>query len=171
MNMQIHQMQFNYSPFEDRLLFRFNTTAAEEFRLWLTRRYTKLIWPVLLDILASFETLAPNQLIRETLMSFQHETVMARADFATPYQGSEQLRRPLGAEPVLLARFSVRPSANNIPILCLHPENGKGVELAMNPTLLHSFCGLLIHAVKHSGWDLSLELGARQPLPSKVSIN
>jgi hypothetical protein len=173
MDSQIHQMQFNFSPFEDRLLFRFNTTMGEEFSFWLTRRYVKLVWPALLEALGSFETAAPNRLIMDTLLSFQHETVMANADLATPFHETRDAQRPLGTAPVLLTKLTIRRSSNNLPILCMHPERGKGIELVVNQKLLHSFCGLLIQAVRNCGWDLQFEVGGvvQQPPRSKVSIN
>ena len=39
----INQLQMSYSPEEDRVLLRLNTTSAEEFRFWLTRRYCQLM--------------------------------------------------------------------------------------------------------------------------------
>ncbi len=159
MNSQIHQMQFSYSASEDRLLFRFNTTGGEEFSFWLTRRYIKLIWPVLLEVLGRFDHAAPNPLMRDTLLSFQHDAVMSKADLATPFRETRQAVRPLGSKPVLLGLLSIKNSPQNLPILCMHPETGKGIELVMDLTLLHSFCGLMIHAINQSGWDLHYDLG------------
>ncbi len=159
MNSQIHQMQFSYSTSEDRLLFRFNTTTGEEFGFWLTRRYIKLIWPVLLDVLGGFDRATPNPLMRDTLLSFRHDAVMSKADLATPFQETTQAVRPLGDEPILLGQLSIKRSPQHLPILCMHPEHGKGIELVMDPTLLHSFCGLMIHAIHQSGWDLHYDLG------------
>jgi len=39
----INQLQISDSPEEDRVLLRLNTTFAEEFRFWLTRRYCQLM--------------------------------------------------------------------------------------------------------------------------------
>ncbi|MEY4195523.1 MAG: hypothetical protein RLZZ226_1891, partial [Pseudomonadota bacterium] len=48
-----------------------------------------------------------------------------------------------------------------------HPEQGKGSELVMNQTLLHSFCGLLSHGLNQSGWDLQYDLGDFSVTPQK----
>jgi len=174
MNSQIHQMQFSYSTSEDRLLFRFNTTTGEEFSFWLTRRYVKLIWPVLLEVLGGFNRAAPNRLMQETLLSFQHDAVMTKANLATPFRETGQAVRPLGSEPVLLGQLSIKRSPQNLPVLCMHPEQGKGIELVMDQTLLHSFCGLLIHGLNQSGWDLQYDLGdfsVASKKPQKFAIH
>lgn len=58
-------------------------------------------------------------------------------------------------------------------VLCMHPESGKGIELAMNETLLHSFSKLLTDAVSVSGWDIELGLpadtGGEAPVPDRVN--
>jgi len=35
---KLHQINLGYSPEEDRLLLRINTTGKTEYRLWMTRR-------------------------------------------------------------------------------------------------------------------------------------
>ncbi|MGI9212861.1 MAG: hypothetical protein ACR2HF_10340 [Methylococcaceae bacterium] len=173
MNSQIHQMQFNYSASEDRLIFRFNTTTGEEFTFLLTRRYVKLIWPVLLNVLGGFDSAAPNALMREALLSFQHDAIMSQADLSTPFKETPKALRPLGPEPILLGQLTIKRSRQNLPILCMHPEQGKGIELVMDQTLLHSFLGLIIHAVSQSGWDLQFDLGdfSTTQKPAKVMMH
>ena len=56
---QLHQMQITYVPVEDRLLYRVNTKHRQEFRFWMTRRYVKLLWKGLIDILKKRE--APEE--------------------------------------------------------------------------------------------------------------
>ena len=51
MSEKIHQMQITFVPVQDRLMFRLNTTAQTEFKLWFTRRYVKLLWQVLQQML------------------------------------------------------------------------------------------------------------------------
>ena len=36
-------MNINYIPVEDRLMLRINTLAGDEFRVWLTRKFTELL--------------------------------------------------------------------------------------------------------------------------------
>ena len=49
--MKIHQLSVTYLAEQDRILVRINTTAAKEMRLWLTRRLTVGLWPLLSKLL------------------------------------------------------------------------------------------------------------------------
>jgi hypothetical protein len=40
----------------------------------------------------------------------------------------------------------------------MHPAEGQGVTLTLDPVLLHSVCRLLQAAVKKSDWDMELKL-------------
>lgn len=45
--MQIHQFKLHFNPEEDRIFFLMNTTEHQEFRFCLTRRFIRILWPVL----------------------------------------------------------------------------------------------------------------------------
>ena len=45
--MRIHQLNLKYVPEQDRLLLRINTKTGEELRLWLSRRLTLGVLPLL----------------------------------------------------------------------------------------------------------------------------
>jgi hypothetical protein len=45
--MNIHQLSVNYLQEQDRILARINTTDGAELRLWLTRRLTMGLMPLL----------------------------------------------------------------------------------------------------------------------------
>lgn len=161
MRQKIHQMQILFVPVEDRLMLRLRTTDGAELRLWLTRRYVKLLWQVLQQMLgstpsASGAEVAPRT--REAELSFQHEQALAKMDFATPYQEIPPVQQPLGGAPVLVAKIQVKPGPEKTQLLCMHPEQGHGVEIALDSIWLHSFCKILIGAVKRSGWDLDLRI-------------
>lgn len=157
---QLHQMQLRYVPIQDRLLFRMNTLEREEYELWFTRRYTQLLWRALTNLLEELqedgETFNPQA--RAAKVSFQHEQAISEADFAKPYEHG--LHRPLGAEPVLLARIRIKTREGGGYLLCLHPEEGRGIELAIDLSLLHSLLQLITDAVDNAGWDLALQLGS-----------
>jgi hypothetical protein len=157
---QLHQMQLRYIPIQDRLLFRLNTLERQEYQLWFTRRYTKLLWRALMNLLEELQDEGEvfNAQARAAKVSFQHEQAVSEADFAKPYEHG--LHQPLGTEPVLLARIRIKARAGGGHILCLHPEEGRGVELAIDVSLLHSLLQLITDAVDNTGWDLALQLGS-----------
>lgn len=155
MGEKIHQMQITFVPSQDRLMFRVKTMDQTEIKLWLTRRYVKLLWQVLQKMLGNTQSgMSPDPQTRQAVLSFQHEQAVAGMDFATPYQETPEVKQPLGDDPVLVSRIQVKPGPGQTQVLCLHPDLGHGLEIAPDPRWLHSFCKLLADGVKKTDWDL-----------------
>lgn len=171
---RLHQIQIRFVPKEDRILLRIKTTDRSEFRFWLTRRYVKLLWPVVLKMLEADQRvqLQPHSEGKSAVLSFQHEKAIKQSDFSTKYNEDAAVL-PLGDAPVVLAKIQVKKGDQNGNLLCMHPESGKGIELAMNETLLHSFSKLLTDAVRVSEWDMELKLptdpGYDEPVPERIN--
>jgi hypothetical protein len=168
---QISQIQVAFSPLEDRLLLRVNTGDRKEFRFWITRRYLKLLWPVLLKMLADNPQVRLQASVeaRQTVLSFLHEQAISQADFSREFEESDS-QLPLGSTPLLLARIQVKHDAQERQVLCLHPEQGKGLEIAVNDKLLHALSRLIIEAATGCGWDLALVKTARQPADERETM-
>ena len=126
----------------------------------MTRRFVKLLWPLLVQLA---EDLSPrikaqaNPEARKALLSLEHEQAVARADFSKPYE-AEPVATPLGAEPLLLARIQTGRDPAGLPVLALHPSVGNGLTLSFDAVLLHSVCRLIQSAVKKTDWDIDLKL-------------
>lgn len=152
---RIKQVQITFVPVEDRLLLRLNTTAREEFRFWITRRYARLLWPLLERALAADPVVAAQTgpAERRTVLSFRQQQALSKADFTHPFEAGHS-RLPLGEQPVLLARAQLRNSAPT-PVLALHPERGAGIDLALDSELLHSFARLLGETMQRAQWELA----------------
>ena len=166
--MRIHQFSMIYSPLEDRIVFRLNTLEKEEFKFFLTRRYVKLLWPLLMKMLENdiIQREPEHQHFAGEMLNFEHENIISRSDFGRKYEESSE-QFPLGTETILLARIQVKKGPQS-DILCLLPEKGKGIELGVNQTFLHTFCKLLKDTVKKADWDLGAEMWMREsPPPSK----
>ena len=168
--MKLHQLKVDYDAEQDRLLMLIAASEDVELRLWLTRRYVKLLWPLLVKLA---EEASPrirtqaNPEARKALLGIEHQQAVQKADFSKAY--AEQPRNtPLGAEPPLLGRIQTGRDRKGLPVLALHPAEGQGVTLTLDSVLLHSLCRLLQSAVKKSGWDLELKLpGAESPAPAE----
>ncbi|MGI9134651.1 MAG: hypothetical protein ACR2I0_12055, partial [Rhodoferax sp.] len=50
--MDIHQLSVDYGEEQDRILFRLNTSEAQELRFWVTRRMLLKAWPMFSTIVA-----------------------------------------------------------------------------------------------------------------------
>ena len=163
---RIHQMQVVFAPEEDRLQLRINTQARTEFRFWLTRRFVKRLWPGLIQAMESQArpaAVAPpvDPTARAAILDFAHQQAIAQTDFSTKFLETPS-QTPLGPLPILVTRARIEPREQGGGyMVSFHPEGSYGIEVAMDPRLLHSFCKLLADAVSKADWDLSL--------PSSVS--
>ncbi|MBF0629991.1 MAG: hypothetical protein HQL89_03235 [Magnetococcales bacterium] len=158
---RLHQMQIVYSQITDRLLLRINTRDRQEFRFWLTRRFVKRLWPGLAQALA--RQVRPeathSPLARAAMMDLMHQNAISQADFNTRFDQQIQTV-PMGTEPILVAKARLTPMKSGVVMLTLQPETGQGVELALDPNLLHALCKLFQDALPQTDWDLKLQFGA-----------
>lgn len=160
---QLHQMQVKFEPLEDRLLFRLSTQNKYEYRFWFTRRYVKILWKALLTMLQNSGL--PDygtQQANDAVLSFQHEQIVQGADFEKRFEDND-MHYPLGENPVLVSRVRIKTREDGMQLLCMHPEQGQGIELSMDNSLLHSFCKLLTDAQRSTEWDLDLNIAAAAP--------
>ena len=163
--MRLQQLKVEYDAEQDRLLMLVATNEAMELRLSLTRRFVKLLWPLLVKLAEEASPRIRNQAnpeARKALLGLEHETAVSKADFSKPYDAGESAR-PLGDAPLLLARIQTGHDRNGQPIVALHPSEGQGVTLSFDSVLLHSVCRLLQAAVKGSDWDMELKLPGAEP--------
>lgn len=167
---KLHQIQLQYHPGEDRGLLRLRTAEGDEFRFWLTRRFIALLWPLLVRSLersAAVRAQADPE-ARSTVLSFEHESALSRSDFATPF--ADGTRMPLGETPLLLVRARLRETEAGV-VLGLEPQEGPGIDLALDATLLHSLARLVREVAERAAWGLALELGAPAAPPAGRRVN
>lgn len=158
--MRLHQLKVDYDPEQDRLLMLVATSEHVEVRLHLTRRFVKLLWPLLVKLAEEASPRIRMQAsaeARKALLGMEHENAVAKADFSKPYDAGSH-STPLGTAPILLARIQTGRDRNGQPVVALHPSEGQGVTLTFDSVLLHSLCRLLQAAVKKSDWDMELKL-------------
>jgi hypothetical protein len=163
--MRLHQLKIDYDAEQDRLLMMVATSEGVELRLALTRRFVKLLWPLMVKLA---EEASPrirtqaNPEARKALLGLEHEHAVSKADFSKPYDAGPS-ERPLGEAPLLLARIQTGHDRDGQPVVALHPASGQGVTLSFDSVLLHSVCRLLQAAVKKSDWDMELKLPSLAP--------
>ncbi|GBC61689.1 hypothetical protein DENIS_2651 [Desulfonema ishimotonii] len=171
--MQIHQFRMQFSPEQDRIIFSMNTLERDAFRFYFTRRFVRLLWPVLLQLLEEdYQRREPEKShMADVMLDFEQEKVVSKADFQKKYE-EDNTRFPLGEEALLLSRIQVRkgPDGN---ILCLLPGKGKGIEVPANPRFLYTFCKLMEDTVAKAQWDLTLERPQQNPAiqPTGVTVH
>ena len=156
---QLRQLQLHFDAVQDRTLMRVSTQDRQEYRFWLTRRFVRVLWPILGQLLRAEPVVQsqPREEARREVLSFQHEQAISETDFKTPYEQETPKTLPLGDAPLLLQRVQVKKNPQGRPLLCLSGE-GRGVDLVLNDRLLHSLCKLIAETSARAGWDLSLEV-------------
>jgi hypothetical protein len=166
--MKIHQLSVTYLAEQDRILVRVNTSAAEEMRLWLTRRLMLGLWPLLSKLLTkhllkleaagtSLDTADDG--LRKMLTDFRKDEFLRQADFETPYQDNPP-HLPLGEEPLLITNVDASPlpsgqlrlSFNERPMGEGEPRS---FRMEMDPKLMQGLMHLLEQALASSQWGES----------------
>ncbi|MEZ5430045.1 MAG: hypothetical protein R3F31_02450 [Verrucomicrobiales bacterium] len=169
---QLYQMQVSFDPLEDRLRFRLNTRSRTEFRFLLTRRYVRLLWQALWEMLktrrqakksdslaASPSPLPPEVAAAQSFeISLEHREAVKQGDFATPFHEGSSL--PLGPGFILLSKVAVKNSPGGPQVLSIGPESGEGVDLTLDDRMLHSLCRLLADAAAKADWGIDLDFSA-----------
>ena len=149
----INQLQMSYSPAEDRILLRVNTTGGDEFRFWLTRRYAALV----IQALAAHRAVDPDvaaqpvPAAKEAVEAFKQETAQARGDFAQSFEGSDQF--PLGESPILAQKLKYRVLEGKL-VLTIEPAEGAGINVTLDNTLNFNVGKLLVSALEKADWRL-----------------
>ena len=163
--MKIHQLSVTYLAEQDRILVRVNTAAAEEMRLWLTRRLMLGLWPLLSKLLtkhllklesagSSLDT--ADEGLKKMLADFRKEEFLKHADFETPYK-EDQAELPLGEEPLLVTDVDASPLPNGRLRLSFNErlplaEKPRSFQMEMEPKLMQGMMHLLEQALARSHW-------------------
>jgi len=156
----INQLQVSYSPEEDRVLLRLNTTTAEEFRFWLTRRYCQLM----VQALGAHRAADPdvsNQVspvARQAVEEFKQEAANAGGNFNDDFKPSDTF--PLGESPVLAHKLSYKVSESKL-VLTIAPVSGQGVTIVLDSSLNFNVTKLLKSAGEAGKWGLDWD--GKQP--------
>jgi hypothetical protein len=157
--MNLEQIRIDFVPEHDRLLMRIASGDRSEILLWLTRRCVKLLWPLLVRMAESVPHIAQQALpeARQALLGMEREQALSKADFSRNYDAAGR-ERPLGAEPMLVARINTGRNEEGKNVIAMLPQNGQGVTLAIDDTLLHGLCKLLQDVAGKAEWDMVLTL-------------
>ena len=155
---QLHQINISHDGKEDRLLLRVSTGGGDEYRLWLTRRYTSLLMGVLnkeIDNRGGVPSVAGSE---ETTKMLKNGALEKKYDSETAKSF------PLGEAGVLAFRINTRNTDEGNLALELLPEKGKGITLNLNKSLLYMMHNILTQGITQANWGLQTEA----PLSMKV---
>ncbi len=151
----IKQIQLCYDTVQDRLLMRVAVAGPGEMRLWLTRRFVKLLWPQLQALLASSATVTQHTLpsARRDVLAFERQRVRANADFETPFHETDN-ELSYDGEPLLLSKLQVQRRDGNRITVRLGSNTDNWIELNLDRDMLHSVCSLLESISDSTDWSI-----------------
>jgi hypothetical protein len=192
--MHIHQLNIQYLPEQDRMLFRVNTNPPGQFGVWLTRRLCVGLLPVLRKVVAdqAAKTLAASgdadsgmaakdPQVRALLSEFANDKALQQSDFKTPFQATADEDAVL-VSAMLVTEVQVTPLANgNLKLKFLSKLTGlaaakpevkqevKQMEMELNPQLRHGLLHLLETAFTNAKWGAD-SVGAGADLPDPHAL-
>lgn len=152
----INQIQMSYVPEEDRVLLRMNTSGGDEFRFWLTRRYSGLLGQVLaLHRQADPDvSMQVSESDRQAVEQFKQEAANAQANFQDGFQSSG--RYPLGEQPLLAFKLQYEVVEGKL-VLTIEPKTGQGITVTLDQQLNFNVSRLLKTAAHKAKWALDLD--------------
>jgi len=148
--MRITQFNATYVGDEDRVLFRFNTSASQEYRLWLTRLMVREL--LALGAQAAVAVVArthPGE-HAQAIAEFKQQT-QAQATQFTSFVPATQF--PLGAEPLLVkrVRFTLEKQTT---ALQLELQGGKVLTMQLTESMVVQLRLLLEAIGRKAAWGL-----------------
>lgn len=171
--MSIHQLSVTYDEQQDRLLLRINTQSAEEYRIWLTRRLTQRLMPIVEKTVIQLESMqagvvATDDTGRKIVAELRRDAFMQKADFQTPFSPQAQTL-PLGEVPMLVtdAQLSLLPQ-RELRML-LQDKTGpqlRQCQIQLPAHLVHGLLHLTQQAILHAGWNLAATAASEQAEPA-----
>ena len=112
--MSVLQFNGSYLNHEDRILFRFNTANAEEYRLCLTRSVLKQLFSSgETALLAKLEASHPSSIV-PAVHEFQNGAVAQQSDFKSNFKEGGHF--PLGESPILVIGVKVAHEENIVSL-------------------------------------------------------
>lgn len=164
--MSIHQIQVRYDEMEDRILLRLSTTEGSEFRFWLTRRFVRRLWEMLVQMLEWDQAVQQQHdaQTRRTVLDIQHEGYARQANYSQKFEETPRTM-PFGEAPIVLVKARGKRRDTGTQVLSLRPQEGHGIDMTLDTKLLHIFSRLLREAVAKADWGMTLALheGGQQP--------
>lgn len=162
----LKQLQLRYDPLEDRLALRVSTGDGQEFRFWLTRRYTTLLLAVLDKHQAEDPEVAEHDTAeaRRAVRAFKQEAASAGAAFGDSFEAAPE--RPLGDVPILAFRLDYRITESSLS-LTIAPKEGAGIAFTLDRNLSLNLGTMLAQALAQADWRLPTCTAA----PSAQALN
>lgn len=158
MTSNMQQMELGYDQVQDRLVFSISTQDLSEYRFWITRRATKMLWSVLMQLLKSDQKdqLRQTQISRRIAQQIRQEKEQ-RNPTASQYSSSGTAK-PLGEEPLLLFGVRAKPATEDSPAITLQLEDNQNhsLQIGGDSTIILALSQLIRECEQLAEWNLDL---------------
>ncbi len=153
--MNLEQIRIDFVAEQDRLVMRLASGDRSEILLWLTKlRETPVAAAGENGRVGAGHSAAAAA--RGAAGAARHGTRKRAVE--SEFLHAVRRGRPLGAEPIVVARINTGRNPEGKNVLVMLPQQGQGVTLALDDVLLHGLCKLLQDVVGKSEWDMVLTL-------------
>ena len=156
----IAQFNMQFDAIEDRLQLRVLSTDDKEIRVWLTRRYVRLLLKTL------GKQLSTDNNVKLQFWQQEYDSVtmddIEDADmpqFEEAYMATEDTVLPLGQDPVLVSSIAFRNYDNGNFSLVLGQEHEGGVkmQISLSNALVENLLQMLLEAARVEEWNLKIK--------------
>ncbi len=153
---QLRQMTINYVEREDRLLLRVANNAEQEYRIWCTRRFTRLLLEhfeseFASEVAARAQAAAVPQDARREYAQMQHALAVKEESFQQPYEALPR-EYPLGHDGLLASSLKFGRSGAGAMRLEIGDDKRRGMSLNLDRSFQHQFYELLRRAAEKAEW-------------------
>lgn len=163
--MPLRQIQVANDSIQDRLVLRVGTEANEEFRIYITRRFLREIWPHLTAMLNGHLFTSVEQ-----APPVAAEPSGEPASFDQPFRAKNPTY-PLGSTPLLASEATMEAVAEGEARLILREGRERSFTLKLDAELLQALCAMLRAASEQANWDLALDYGKATPIASSGGLS
>lgn len=155
MTSPLHQMTMGYSAADDRLLLRLSTRDMTEYQLWLTRRFVKVMWKALIQILEKAPQASPQA--KGPVMAAEHMEAVRTAELSRKHDEGTKKATP---EPELVTGGTVKAVAGGLTRLVFNTKGGLTYTFTLNKKFLHLLLHLTASCSTRAGWGLEMAVGS-----------
>ncbi len=149
---KLHQLNVTYSNREDRLLLRVTTQQGDEYRLWMSRRFTNLLFNVLK------KEMEKHGGVTSVGASRQAQEMFNAGAFEKSFEHEKSINLPLGEEGFLAYGIKTHNNPGGNMSLEIFPEKGQGINLNLNQGMLYMFYNLLSQGIIRAEWHRNIEM-------------
>lgn len=147
----LQQINISYNPIEDRLLFKLRAGDNQEYRLWFTRRFTRILLSLLSEKMHAFGGADSIAVSKDTQQELKNGALTKK------YIVPEVPEYPLGESGIVPSKMNVSQLKNNGIVIQFSDNANKGMKFNMDKKMLFMVHKLLIQTLAKTDWNLEVE--------------